>query len=121
MKSGPPRGSFHAGKNGPRRARAGVDYFNRHILLRGKRGGDDLFSQLRRAAWEDGSLLSNTNNIDHMSFLLMAAHDTVTSSLTSFVYRLANPLWQERVREEVRGLKLAADEGCLSRVSTASR
>ena len=41
----------------------------------------------------------------------MAAHDTLTSSLTSFVYRLAaNPLWQERVREDVRGLKLAADE-----------
>jgi hypothetical protein len=46
-----------------------------------------------------------------MSFLMMAAHDTLTSSLTSFVYRLAaNPLWQERVREDVRGLKLAAGE-----------
>jgi len=88
-----------------------VDYFNRQIPLRRERGGDDLFSQLCRATWEDGSLLSNADIVDHMSFLMMAAHDTLTSSLTSFVYRLAaNPLWQERVREDVRGLKLAADE-----------
>jgi cytochrome P450 len=88
-----------------------VDYFNRQIPLRRERGGDDLFSQLCRATWEDGSLLSNADIVDHMSFLMMAAHDTLTSSLTSFVYRLAaNPLWQERVREEVRGLRLTADE-----------
>ena len=88
-----------------------VDYFNRQIPLRRERGGDDLFSQLCRATWEDGSLLSNADIVDHMSFLMMAAHDTLTSSLTSFVYRLAaNPLWQERVREDVRGLRLAADE-----------
>ena len=88
-----------------------VDYFNRQIPLRRERGGDDLFSQLCRATWEDGSLLSNADIVNHMSFLMMAAHDTLTSSLTSFIYRLAaNPLWQERLREEVRGLKLAADE-----------
>lgn len=34
----------------------------------------------------------------------MAAHDTTTSSLTSLLYELAaNPEWQERLREEVRG------------------
>jgi cytochrome P450 len=88
-----------------------VDYFNRQIPLRRERGGDDLFSQLCRATWEDGSLLSNADIVDHMSFLMMAAHDTLTSSLTSFVYRLAaNPVWQEKVREEVQGLKLATDE-----------
>ena len=88
-----------------------VDYFNRQIPLRRERGGDDLFSQLCRATWDDGSLLSNADIVDHMSFLMMAAHDTLTSSLTSFVYRLAgNPVWQERVRGEVRGLGLAGDE-----------
>ena len=83
-----------------------VDYFNRQIPLRRERGGSDLFSQLCRATWEDGSLLSAADIADHMSFLMMAAHDTLTSSLTSFVYRLAaNPAWQERVREEVLALK----------------
>jgi len=88
-----------------------VDYFNRQIPLRRERGGDDLFSQLCRATWDDGSLLSNADIVDHMSFLMMAAHDTLTSSLTSFVYRLAaNPGWQEKVRAELRGLSLAAGE-----------
>jgi len=88
-----------------------VDYFNRQIPLRRERGGEDLFSQLCRATWDDGSLLSNADIADHMSFLMMAAHDTLTSSLTSFVYRLAaNPDWQEKVRGEQRGLGLAVDE-----------
>jgi cytochrome P450 len=88
-----------------------VDYFNRQIPLRRERGGQDLFSQLCRATWDDGSLLSNADIVDHMSFLMMAAHDTMTSSLTSFAYRLAtNPGWQEKVREELRGLGLAAND-----------
>jgi cytochrome P450 len=87
-----------------------VDYFNRQIPLRRERGGEDLFSQLCRATWDDGSLLSNADIADHMSFLMMAAHDTLTSSLTSFVYRLAaNPDWQDKVRDEQRGLGLRPD------------
>ena len=82
-----------------------VDYLNRQIPLRRQQGGEDLFSQLCRATWDDGSPLSNADIVDHMSFLMMAAHDTLTSSLTSFVYWLAvEPEWQARVREEVRGL-----------------
>jgi cytochrome P450 len=88
-----------------------VDYFNRQIPRRRERGGEDLFSQLCRATWDDGSLLSNADIVDHMSFLMMAAHDTLTSSLTSFVYQLAaNTDWQEKLREEHRGLDLATDE-----------
>jgi cytochrome P450 len=91
-----------------------VDYFNAQIPLRRERGGNDLFSQLCRATWEDGSLLSNADIVDHMSFLMMAAHDTLTSSLTSFVYRLAaDPDWQERVRAEIQARKHAADEPLL--------
>jgi cytochrome P450 len=88
-----------------------ADYFNRQIPLRRERGGDDLFSQLCRATWEDGTLLSNADIVGHMNFLMMAAHDTLTSSLTAFVDRLAaNPDWQEKLRAEHRGLGLAADE-----------
>ena len=54
--------------------------------------GDDLFTQLCKASTDDGRLLSPQEIIDHMSFLMMAAHDTLTSSLTSFVWFLsANP------------------------------
>jgi cytochrome P450 len=85
-----------------------VAYFNRQIPLRRERGGEDLFSHLCRATWDDGSLLSNEDIVNHMIFLMLAAHDTLTSSLTSFVYRqAASPEWQEKVRQEQRGLGLA--------------
>lgn len=82
-----------------------VAYFGRQIPLRRERGGDDLFSHLCRATDEDGALLSVQSVIDHMSFLMMAAHDTLTSSLTAFVWLLAaNPEWQTQLREEVRSI-----------------
>lgn len=82
-----------------------VAYFSEQIPIRRERGGEDLFSQLCRATHEDGALLSTQDIVDHMSFLMMAAHDTLTSSLTSFVAELAiNPSWQEKLRDEVAGL-----------------
>ena len=88
-----------------------VDYFSRQVPLRRERGGEDLFSQLCRATHEDGSLMNVEDIADHMSFLMMAAHDTLTSSLSAFVYFLAlHPEWQERLRAEVMGLRLAPGE-----------
>jgi cytochrome P450 len=88
-----------------------VAYFSEQIPIRRARGGgEDLFSQLCHATHEDGALLSTQDIVDHMSFLMMAAHDTLTSSLTSFMAALAaNPLWQGRLRDEVNGLGIAAD------------
>ncbi|MFX7820668.1 cytochrome P450, partial [Acinetobacter baumannii] len=41
---------------------------------------------------------------------MMAAHDTLTSSLTSFICELAaNPEWQDKLRAEVLALGLATD------------
>src|SRR5206468_10445950 len=87
-----------------------VAYFSEQIpLRRAKGGGDDLFSQLCHATHEDGALLSTQDIVDHMSFLMMAAHDTLTSSLTSFVGELAaHPEWQQKLRDEVNGLGLPA-------------
>jgi len=88
-----------------------VGYFSAQIPLRRANGGDDLFSQLCRATHDDGALLSNQDIVDHMSFLMMAAHDTLTSSLTSFVAALAaNPQWQQKLREEVTALGVATAE-----------
>jgi cytochrome P450 len=88
-----------------------VAYFREQIpLRRAKDGGEDLFSQLCHATHEDGALLSEQDIIDHMSFLMMAAHDTLTSSLTSFIGELAShPDWQQRLRDEVLALGLSAD------------
>jgi len=69
---------------------------------RAEGGGQDMFSQFATATREDGSLLPVDQVVDHMSFLMMAAHDTITSSATSMIYYLAtHPEWQEKLREEI--------------------
>jgi cytochrome P450 len=88
-----------------------VAYFSAQIPIRREKGGEDLFSQLCRATHEDGALLSTQDIVDHMSFLMMAAHDTLTSSLTSFVAALAaHPQWQDKLRNEVSALGVATGE-----------
>ena len=79
-------------------------------LLAARRAGHggDMFSRLVRAKSEEGAVLSDADIVDHMVFLMMAAHDTTTSTLTSMTYELAkHPEWQERVREESRALGTA--------------
>jgi cytochrome P450 len=76
-------------------------------MLEKKRGdpGGDLFSRLCRARNEEGEAFADEEVLDHMIFLMMAAHDTTTSTLTSLTYELARrPDWQERLREESRAL-----------------
>lgn len=88
-----------------------VAYFSEQIPIRRAKGGEDLFSQLCQATHEDGALLSTQDIVDHMSFLVMAAHDTLTSSLTQFVSMLAaNPQWQQKLRDEVMALGLKDGE-----------
>src|SRR5712692_6799870 len=89
-----------------------VAYFSEQIpIRRAKGGGEDLFSQLCHATHEDGALLSTQDIVDHMSFLMMAAHDTLTSSLASFVGALAaHRQWQDKLRDEVTALGVATGE-----------
>ena len=75
--------------------------------LPGKRAAEtpDFFSRLCHAEGEQGEHFDDDDIIDHMAFLMMAAHDTTTSSLSSLTYELArHPEWQERLREESRAL-----------------
>lgn len=97
------------GVNGRKRI---VAYFSEQIpIRRAKGGGEDLFSQLCHATHEDGALLSTQDIVDHMSFLMMAAHDTLTSSLTSFIGELAaHPEWQDKLRNEVNALGVGPGE-----------
>jgi cytochrome P450 len=76
-------------------------------LLPAKRAEEtpDFFSQFCHAVTESGERFTDQEIIDHMAFLMMAAHDTTTSTLTTLFYALARePLWQERLREESRAL-----------------
>lgn len=68
-------------------------------------GGDDLFSVLTRVEDEDGTRFADRDVVNHMIFLLMAAHDTSTSTVTTAMYHLGRePEWQERVRAEAVAL-----------------
>jgi cytochrome P450 len=78
-----------------------VEWFTRLLDERRADPGQDMFSQFALARREDGSLLPADGVVDHMIFLLMAAHDTITSSFTTLIWHLArNPDWQERLRAE---------------------
>ncbi|MBL0114373.1 MAG: cytochrome P450 [Sphingomonadales bacterium] len=88
-----------------------LEYFGREVPKRRASDGEDMFSQICRATKEDGTLLSDDEIIDHMNFLMMAAHDTITSSATSMVMLLArNPEWQVKLREEFAELGVNGDD-----------
>jgi len=73
--------------------------------------GNDLFTALCHARSEDGESFTDDDVVNHMIFLLMAAHDTSTSTLTTMAYYLARyPEWQERCRAESQALGTAAVE-----------
>jgi len=85
------------------------EFFGRH--LEGKRAqqdsrpGDDLFSVLCALRGVDGSGLSDADIVAHMIFLLMAAHDTSTITISTIMRQLgAHPEWQQRLRDEAAGL-----------------
>ena len=88
-----------------------IEYFGRQIAARRDSDGQDIFTQLCKTTTEDGALLSPQDIVDHMSFLMMAAHDTLTSSFSSFVYFLTvDRSWQQKLREEALALGLARGE-----------
>jgi cytochrome P450 len=64
--------------------------------------GQDLLSRLAHATTETGAQLPVDEVVDHMIFLMLAAHDTTTSALSVLLWELArNPLEQQRVVAEV--------------------
>lgn len=67
--------------------------------------GPDLLSQLVQARDEEGHQLQDDEIVDHLVFLMMAAHDTTASALTSALVFLAqHPQWQQRLRDELSAM-----------------
>ena len=76
-------------------------------LVPGRRGssGNDMATFFANEKTEEGDYFSEKVVGEHLIFLLLAAHDTTTSALTMASYYLANDqAWQDRLREELRGL-----------------
>jgi cytochrome P450 len=87
-----------------------VDYFGRMVPERREGTGEDIFSQICRARDDNGDYMSADAIVDHMNFLMMAAHDTITSSITSLVWMLAkHPEWQDKLRKEMLAVSPAGE------------
>jgi cytochrome P450 len=84
------------------RGRRRLERFFRHYLpSRRANRTDDLFSVLCHIESEDGERFGDDDVVNHMIFLLMAAHDTSTSTLSTMLQYLGqHPDWQQRCRDE---------------------
>ena len=88
-------------RRGLRGRRVLEEFFRRHLPARRASGGTDLFAALCQIETDDGQRLTDDDIISHMIFLLMAAHDTSTITVTTMMQHLGqHPEWQERCRAE---------------------
>ena len=95
-----PGGGWHRGLQGRKLLE---EYFRELLPAKRNSDSDDLFSVLCRSETEDGARFDDDDVVNHMIFVLMAAHDTTTITATTMAYYLGkNPEWQERLRDEVR-------------------
>ncbi|WP_121258222.1 cytochrome P450 [Nocardioides ferulae] len=84
------------------RGRRVLEEFLRHYLpTKRATRTDDIFSVLCHIETEDGRRFSDDDVVNHMIFLLMAAHDTSTITVSTILQHLGqHPSWQQRCREE---------------------
>ncbi|MGH3433687.1 MAG: cytochrome P450, partial [Thermocrispum sp.] len=93
-----PGGIWHRGLRGRRELER---YFRGQIPAKRASEGQGLFGVLCRAQTEDGDRFADDDVVNHMIFVLMAAHDTSTITLAMMAYYLGrHPEWQQRVRAE---------------------
>jgi cytochrome P450 len=76
--------------------------------------GTDFLSRLSMQVDDDGSLMPEQEVLDAIIFLLVAAHDTMSSALTSCIWFLARePGWSSELRAELKasGIDSGAQAG----------
>lgn len=77
------------------------DFFYQHIAAKRATQTADLFSVLCHAESDDGHRFTDEDVVNHMIFVLMAAHDTSTITMTQMAYRMAeHPKWQANARAQ---------------------
>ncbi|MBO0841200.1 MAG: cytochrome P450 [Sciscionella sp.] len=110
-----PGGSWHRGLRGRRVLQ---EYFRARLPAKRAGDGPDLFTALCHATTDDGQSFSDDDVVNHMIFVLMAAHDTSTITLSMMAYFLGkHARWQRRLREESLALdKPAIDYADLDRL-----
>ncbi|MDL9944840.1 cytochrome P450 [Gordonia sp. ABSL11-1] len=77
------------------------EFFHENIPAKRARETPDLFSVLCHAESDEGHSFTDEDVVNHMIFVLMAAHDTSTITMTQMAYRMARaPEWQQRAYEQ---------------------
>jgi cytochrome P450 len=94
------------------------EYFRELIPAKRASSDEDLFAALTHIETEDGHRFSDDDVVNHMIFLMMAAHDTSTITTSAMAYYLAkHPDWQDRARAESVALgDTPPDLGALDRL-----
>jgi cytochrome P450 len=78
------------------------DTFRGLIAERRAAPGEDFFSQMCLATDEDGTGWSEDEILDQFNFLMMAAHDTTSTAITTMIWALGTyPEWQDVLAGEV--------------------
>ena len=94
--------NYHRGIQGRKRLH---NYFRSILPNKRTEEPNDMFAYFAQEKDETGQLFSDDDVIKHVSFLMMAAHDTTTSALSNCMAALATyPEWQHRLREESQAL-----------------
>lgn len=79
--------------------------FHEQIPIKRASDGTDMFTLFTKETQEDGSYFSDQDIVHHVNFLLFAAHDTTTSTLSGMMYHLMqNPEWLDKCRAEIQAL-----------------
>ena len=87
-----------------------IKFFKKILPERRANPGKDLFSRLCTAEDEEGNQFTDQEIIDHLIFVLMAAHDTTAITLTLMSYFLAkHPDWQDKLRAEAANFELTKE------------
>ncbi|HEY1988134.1 MAG TPA: cytochrome P450 [Acidimicrobiales bacterium] len=86
-----------------------------HLPAKRAQRTPDLFSTLCHVSSEEGHTFTDDDVVNHMIFLLMAAHDTSTITMTTMAYYLAKcPEWQGKARSQSRTLPVQINYDDLS-------
>ncbi|HWB68333.1 MAG TPA: cytochrome P450 [Mycobacteriales bacterium] len=95
------------------------EFFRTRLPAKRAADSDDLFAALCHAQTDEGETFTDDDVVNHMIFLMMAAHDTSTITTSSALAALAaHPDWQERAREESMALDGELSLDALESLST---
>lgn len=87
------------------------EYFRRELPAKRAGSGTDLFSALCHIESDEGHTFTDDDIVNHMIFLMMAAHDTTALTTSMMLFHLGKyPEWQDRLRSQSQALGKASLE-----------